>query len=186
MSSFLLLVICRQLSGGITLLLFRQGYWDGHFFPAELSAEVSITGSISRDASTVMHNVQPSPVQLTRRSREGGITFHPFYFILSLQRAGLASDWSVAVATVNGSIVPGPERHLGVFATSCADSGKHFPFSSTTIATTLPFISCPARGTALGLVGETLGSEEFLLASIKDETCAAVHALKSLVYIGHE
>jgi len=61
----------------------------------------------------------------------------------------------------------------------------HFPFSSTTVATALPFISCPALVTALGFVGETLGSEEFLLASIKGETCAAVYALKSLVYIGH-
>jgi hypothetical protein len=92
----------------------------------------------------------------------------------------------ITIAAVDWSPVSGLERHLGVFATISTDSGKHFPGSLTAIATTaLLFPGSPALRATLGFVGVPLGSKEFLLASIKYETCATVLAIKGLVCIGH-
>jgi len=117
----------------------------------------------------------------------------PFAFVLALLDADSAPDCSVAVAAVHWSPVSGLKRYLGVFPARGADSRIHFSLPLIAIAipaairtTTLLFPGCSAVRTTLGLVGEPLGSEELLLGSAKGETCAALHALEGLVYIGHE
>lgn len=113
--------------------------------------------------------------------------------MLAFPDTGSVPDFSVAVAAVHWSSVPGLERHLGVFPARGADSRIHFSLPLIAVAipaaiptTALLFPGCSAVRTALGLVGEALGSEELLLGSAKGETCAAVYALEGLAYVGHE
>ncbi len=116
----------------------------------------------------------------------------PSFFVLAFLDASSAPVFNVAVAAVHWSSVSGLERYLGVFATRGTDSRMHFSLPlravaipATTRTTALLFIGSSAVRTTLGLVGEPLGSEELLLASVKGETCAAVYALEGLVFVSH-
>ena len=97
----------------------------------------------------------------------------------------------IAAWPAHRTLVLGLENYLGVFATGGADSSIHFPLPPLSVAiaprriTALLFIRLSAVRTTLGLVGEPFASKEFLLASAESESCAAVHAVNGLVYVGH-
>ena len=132
-------------------------------------------------------------MKLSEKRKSMALLVPPSFFVLAFLNAGSAPNFSVAVAAVHRSSVSGLERYLGVFPARGADSRIHFslPLIAVTIPAAIPttallFLGCSAVRTTLGLISEALSSEELLLGSAKGETCAAVHALEGLVYIGHE
>ena len=132
-------------------------------------------------------------MKLSEKGKSMALLVPPSFFVLAFLNAGSAPNFSVAVAAVHRSSVSGLERYLGVFPARGADGRMHFSLPLIAIAipaiirtTALLFPGCSAVRTTLGLVGEPLASEELLLGSAKGETCAALHALEGLVYIGHE
>jgi len=93
-----------------------------------------------------------------------------------------------AIAAVDRPAVAGLERYLGLFAAGSAHGGEHLAGAAHagaggTAAAGL-FASGAAGGTTLGLVGEALGGEEFLLGGSEGEVRAAVCTLDVFV-LGH-
>ena len=111
----------------------------------------------------------------------------PLFIYFPFLIAGLTINCGVALAAVHRPPVSGLERHLGVFTTRAANSIVHYPLALVAIAITtmLLLVGLSAFRTTLGLVCESFGSKELLLTSAKGETCAAVHTLKGLIYVGH-
>ena len=99
---------------------------------------------------------------------------------------------SVAVGAVNGPIVPGLERHLGVFAALGANRRVHLAFATVaataavaTAAAVAAAVACGlASGAAVGAAtggGETLRLVEFLFALGERKLLSAVDAGEVLV-----
>ena len=92
-------------------------------------------------------------------------------------------DLVVAVPAVNRSAACGIEGYFGILAALGADHRIHLAWchlavpSVAAASITLLLFSClTAGGTALGLVGVTLGGEEFLLFNGEAKRGAAIEA----------
>ena len=83
----------------------------------------------------------------------------------------------VATATIHRSTFTGFERYLGLLATLSTDHGEHLALRASAEATAsiaCSFFRLAAFRAAFGVVGVTLGSEEFLLTYGEGESFAAI------------
>jgi hypothetical protein len=98
------------------------------------------------------------------------------------------SDFTVAIATIDGPAVGRLERHLGVFATLGAYGRKHSAWETVVVTTTsvplcLPCLS--AWGTALGLIRIAPGLKQLLFLSGEGEVRPTIGTLDGFVLKTH-
>jgi hypothetical protein len=95
---------------------------------------------------------------------------------------GILSGLGEAIPAVYRLVAAGLEGNFSLFSALSAGGGIHLPGSS--VAGTAAIITKPlgssgrtASGAALGFIGESLGSEEFLFFDRKGERFSAIGAL---------
>jgi hypothetical protein len=104
-------------------------------------------------------------------------------------RLSTRSDFTVAIAAVNGLITAGLKGDFGAFAAFGAGCGEHLARGSVTataagaLAFRLSFLT--AFRTALGLVGVAFRLEKLLVFSAKGESGSAIGTLDGLVLKTH-
>jgi hypothetical protein len=104
----------------------------------------------------------------------------------------LAPDFSVALAAVHWSSFSRLKGYLCLFATRGTDGAMHLsrPPVAVAIAVTIHFTALlssglSAVGTALGLVGKSLGSEELLLLGAEGKAGITLDAGQGFVLVAH-
>jgi hypothetical protein len=98
------------------------------------------------------------------------------------------SDFTVAIAAIDGPAVGRLKGHLGVSAAVGAYGGKHLAWESiavTTISVPLCLPCLSARGTALRLISIALGLIELLFPSGEAEVSSTIGTLDRFVLKTH-
>jgi hypothetical protein len=102
------------------------------------------------------------------------------------------SDFIVAIAAIYWPAAAGLEWYLSIFttlSTRCREQLPLWPVPVTTAAVSVSITFCfpclAARGTTLGLVGEALGREEFLLFSSEGKVCPTIGTLECFFLKAH-
>ena len=96
------------------------------------------------------------------------------------------SDLLVAIAAIHRSAFSRLKWYLAFFTTLSTHCGEHLTTGSVaTVATALRFPRFAAGWTALGLIGETFGCIEFLLASTEGEGNPTVRTLQRFIHKAH-
>ena len=103
----------------------------------------------------------------------------------------LPPDFRVALAAVNGSSFSRLKGYLCLFATRCTYRIVHLPWPPIAEAivtirfTALLSSGLSAVGTALRLIGESLGGKELLLLGAEGKICTALDTVQGLVLVAH-